>query len=123
MMVLWHHSDLENFGPKCWATKWPEQHWMHPGTPLQDASNTQELKITKVILGSFSTLQDDGVVLPFLAGEIWLEMLGNQITQTALDAPRHNFARCIQHSESENHKKVILCSFSTHKGDDVVALC
>ena len=104
MMVSWHHSDLEKFGRKCWATKWPKQHWMHPGTPLQDASNTEKVKITKVILDSFSAHQGDGVVAPFWAGELWLEMLGNQMAQTALDAPRHTFARCSQHTESENHK-------------------
>ena len=104
MMMLWHHSDLETFGRKCWVTKWPEQHWMHPGTPLQDASNTEKVKITKVILGSFITHQDDGVVAPFKSGGIWSEMLGDQMAQTALDAPRHTFARCIQHSERTNHK-------------------
>ena len=74
MMGLWQHLEMENFGPKCWATKWPKQHWMQPGTPLQDASNTQKVKITKIILGSFSTLQDDGVVAPFSAGELWSKM-------------------------------------------------
>ena len=104
VMVLWHHAELENFGGKSWATKWPKQHWMHLGTPLQDASNTQKVKNTKVILDSFSAHQDDGVVAPFKSGGIWTEMLGDQMAQTALDAPRHTFARCIQHRESENNK-------------------
>ena len=103
-MGLWHHADLESFGLKCWATKWPKKHWMHPGTSLQDASKTQKVKITKVILGSFTTHQDDSVVAPFSSEELWLEMLGNQMAQAAVDEPRHTFASCIQHSESYNHK-------------------
>ena len=99
-----NHSDLEIFGQKYWATKWPKQHWMHPGTPLPDASNTQKVKITKVTLGSIITLQGNCFVALFWSGEIWSEMLGNQMAQTALDASRHTIARCIQHSESENHK-------------------
>ena len=52
VMMLWHHPELENFGGKSWATKCPKQHWMHPGPPLQDASNTQRVKNSKVILCS-----------------------------------------------------------------------
>ena len=60
--MLWHHPELEKFGGKSWATKWQKQHWMHPGPPLHDASNTQKLKITKVILCSFSTHMGDDFV-------------------------------------------------------------
>ena len=38
----------------------------------------------------------------FGAGQIWCDMFGNQMAQTALDAPSDTFARCIQHLVTEN---------------------
>ena len=53
-----------------------------PWHSFQDASNFQNVKITKVILGSFSPNGGDGVVAPYRSGELWLEMLGETLEVT-----------------------------------------
>ena len=60
--------ELDNFPLKCLATKWPNLHWKHPGTALQDASNTQWIKIHKVTFVSTNT---DKFTLPTVHGVMW----------------------------------------------------
>ena len=55
---------------------------------------------------------------------IWLNKLGNQLAKTVLDAPRHTFARCFQHSMYVNYQRHFrLNQHSPRTIDQVMAIC